>query len=65
MAVIHRRTSDVTRPAAANAVGSCRREAMSSFRNTLLKWYSTVEVVTNSWVAISTLVAPAAASRET
>src|ERR1700735_2648085 len=36
---------------------------MLSFRNTLLRWYSTVDVVTNRRVAITALVTPAAASR--
>ena len=40
---------------------SLRREVMSSFRKTLLRWYSTVEVLMNSRAAISLLVAPAAA----
>lgn len=35
---------------------------MSSFRNTLLRWYSTVDGVMNSRAAISVLVAPEAAS---
>src|SRR5450755_4984452 len=43
------------------AAASWRREVMASFRNTLLRWYSTVDVVTNRRVAISALVTPAAA----
>ena len=45
------------------AVASCRREVMLSFRNTLPRWYSTVDVVTNRRVAISALVTLAAARR--
>lgn len=40
----------------------CLRDVIPSLRNTLLKWNSMVEVVTNNWVAISGLVSPDAAS---
>src|SRR6185437_5115561 len=43
----------------------CRREEMPSFRNTLLRWNSTVETVMNSREAISALVLPCAARTAT
>src|SRR6185436_5232647 len=42
----------------ASAPESCRREVTPSFRSTLFMWYSTLETVTNSRVAISAFVAP-------
>ena len=48
-----------------SAVVSWRREVTPSFRKTLLRWYSTVEVVMYRRLAISALVTPAAAWRAT
>jgi len=52
-------------PDCSRRCASCVRDFTSSFRNALRKWYSTVLELMNSFAAISWLVAPCAARRET
>jgi hypothetical protein len=48
-------------PASGSAPRSALRELMSSFSNTLRRWYSTVRGLMNSWAPISGLVCPSPA----
>ena len=48
-------------PASVSTLRSALRELMSSFSNTLRRWYSTVRGLMNSWAPISGLVCPSPA----